>query len=154
MDKSKITYNYDVIKFKYERASECTSGLTRIVDETTNIFLNANWIRNDVGSKLKAVLNYITGRENDDSFVLELKRAVTEAKSNREWRREYMTLFMRNQENIELGMKKGMNIGIKGMVSALKKLNRTDDIILQSIKDEYGLDEEEAKKYLYEGLRS
>lgn len=107
-----------------------------------------------MGSKLKAVLNYITGRENDDSFVLELKRAVTEAKSNREWRREYMTLFMRNQENIELGMKKGMNIGIKGMVSALKKLNRTDDIILQSIKDEYGLDEEEAKKYLYEGLRS
>ena len=98
------------------------------------------------------MLDYIAGRENDDSFVLELKRAVTEAKRNREWRREYMTLFMRDQENIELGMKKGMdiglNIGIRGMVSALRKLKQSDDIILQNIEDEYGLNEEEAKKYL------
>lgn len=31
-----------------------------------------------------------------------------EAKKNREWRHEYMTLLMRDQENIEKGIKKGI----------------------------------------------
>lgn len=144
-------FGYGRHKYTFENRCKEERNLP-LGDETTKIFLNTNGISNDVGAKLKAVLDYIAGRENNDSFVLELKRAVTEAKRNREWRREYMTLFMRDQENIELGMKKGMdiglNIGIKGMVSALRKLKQSDDIILQNIKDEYGLNEEEAKKYL------
>ena len=33
--------------------------------------------------------------------------AVKRAKKNREWRHEYMTLLMRDQENIEKGIEKG-----------------------------------------------
>lgn len=33
-----------------------------------------------------------------DSYVEKLEKAVKEAKTNREWRHEYMTLLMRDQE--------------------------------------------------------
>lgn len=54
---------------------------------------------NDVSEELKAFLNYIAGKETDDTYVKELDEAVNEAKKNREWRHEYITLLMRDQEN-------------------------------------------------------
>lgn len=33
--------------------------------------------------------------------------AVQETKKNKEWRHEYMTLLMRDQENVEIGEKRG-----------------------------------------------
>lgn len=39
--------------------------------------------------------------------------AVRKAKRNREWRREYMMLWMRDRENIERGMEQGMKEGIQ-----------------------------------------
>ena len=35
-----------------------------------------------------------------------LEEAVKEAKKNREWRHEYMTLLMRDQENVKIGEEK------------------------------------------------
>lgn len=43
----------------------------------------------------------------EDNFVRRLAEAVEKAKKNREWRHEYMTLLMRDQENIEKGIEKG-----------------------------------------------
>ena len=56
------------------------------------IFLNANGKMNDVNKELKAFLDYVSGKKPDDAFVKELEEAVNEAKKNREWRHEYMTL--------------------------------------------------------------
>lgn len=53
------------------------------------------------------------GKKPDDGFVKKLEEAVKEAKKNREWRHEYMTLLMRDQKNIE----KGIEQGIWGTVS-------------------------------------
>ena len=41
------------------------------------------------------------------------KNAVREAKQNREWRHEYMTLLMRDLENLEKGREEGRKEGIK-----------------------------------------
>ena len=38
---------------------------------------------------------------------------MEKAKQNREWRREYMTLLMRDQENLERGIKQGIKQGIE-----------------------------------------
>lgn len=62
---------------------------------------------------MKAFLDYAAGKKPDDGFVKKLEEAVKEAKKNREWRHEYMTLLMRDQENIE----KGIEQGIWGTVS-------------------------------------
>ena len=61
----------------------------------------------DVSKELKAFLDYVAGRKSKDSYVEKLETAVEEAKKNREWRHEYMTLLMRDQENVEIGEKRG-----------------------------------------------
>ncbi len=113
-------------------------------DGTTKIFLNAVGNMDDVSVELKAFLDYVAGKKPEDSFVEELEEAVKEARKNREWRREYMTLLMRDRENVEKGLEKG----IIGMASALKELNIPNDIILQKIQEKFDFTKEEAEQYI------
>ena len=73
-----------------------------------------------------------------------LEEAVREARKNREWRHEYMTLLMRDQENVE----KGREQGIWGMISALRDLDIPDSTILQKLQEKFLLTKEESQKYL------
>ena len=73
-------------------------------DGTTKIFLNGDSKMEDVSKELRAFLDYVGGKLSEDSYVRQLEEAVIEAKKNREWRHEYMTLLMRDQENIEKGI--------------------------------------------------
>ena len=52
-------------------------------------------------------MDYVAGKETDDLFVKRLDEAAKRAKKNREWRYEYMTLLMRDQENLEKGIEQG-----------------------------------------------
>jgi len=120
-------------------------------DNTTKIFLNPDSKMDDVSKELKAFLNYVAGKKSDDSFVQKLEAAVKEARKNREWRYEYMTLLMRDQENIEKGIEKGLKKGkIYGAISMCRDLELTDDVILQKLQDKFHLSKEEAIKYLQE----
>lgn len=76
-------------------------------DGTTKIFLNAKGTEHDVSQELQAFLDYVAGKESEDTFIQKLKQAVEEAKKNRSWRLEFMTLLMRDQENIEKGREEG-----------------------------------------------
>lgn len=76
-------------------------------DETTKIFLNAGGTLDDVSKELREFLNYVAGKKSEDDFVRKVDEAVRSAKKNREWRHEYMTLFMRDQENLEKGRIEG-----------------------------------------------
>ncbi len=113
-------------------------------DGAVKIFLNVDGKMNDVSRELKAFLDYVAGKKSEDAFVNKLEEAVKAAKKNREWRREYMTLLMRDQENIEKGIEKG----IRGMVSALKELNIPDATIMQKIREKFDLSGEEAESYI------
>lgn len=77
-------------------------------DGAAKIFLNASSKQNDVSKELRAFLDYVAGIESEDDFVQRVAKAVREVKKNREWRREYMTLLMRDQENIEKGRAEGI----------------------------------------------
>ena len=87
-------------------------------DEAVKIFLNADGTMDDVSKELKAFLDYVAGQKPEDSYVEKLEEAVQEAKKNREWRHEYMTLLMRDQENVE----KGKEYGEELMLSLIQKL--------------------------------
>lgn len=76
-------------------------------DEAVKIFLNAKGTLDDVSDELKAFLDYVAGKKPKDAYVERLEEAVKEAKKNREWRHEYMTLLMRDQENVKIGEKRG-----------------------------------------------
>ncbi len=86
---------------------------TLLGDDTAKIFLNTESNMEDVNQKLIAFLDYVAGKKSDDSFVQKLDNAIKKAKQNREWRHEYMTLLMRDQENIEKGIEKGIKKGIE-----------------------------------------
>ena len=75
-------------------------------DGTTKIVLNALGTMDDVSDKLRAFLDYVAGKTVDDEYVRKLDEAVRKARANKEWRREYMTLMMRDLENQEMGAEK------------------------------------------------
>lgn len=83
----------------------------KLRDGAIKIFLNAKSNLNDVSSELRAFLDYLGGKKSEDEYVQKLEKAVREAKHNRKWRHEYMTLLMRDQENQEIGEERGRREG-------------------------------------------
>ena len=84
-------YGMGLHKYTFEGRCKEAPDL-KIGDGATRIFLNAKGTRNDVSSSLRAFLDYVAGKISDDPFVQEVEQAVAEARKNREWRHEYMTL--------------------------------------------------------------
>lgn len=124
-------------RHKYTFENTCKEDSSMILEDgTTKIFLNADSQMNDVSAELKAFLDYAAGKESKDTFVKKLEEAVEEAKKNREWRHEYMTLLMRDQENQEIGELKGEN-RMSELIKRLMEDNRSSDIIKVTQDKEY-----------------
>jgi len=104
------------------------------------------------------LLAYVDGKLCEDPFVQELEEAVSEARRNREWRHEYMTLMLRDQDNIEKGREEGREEGraagreeerkegIRILVESLKNLGIPAGQIYETVRVKYSLTEEELKK--------
>ena len=95
-------------KHKYTFENRCREDKSlKLGDGTQKIFLNAMGTEKDVKEDLSAFLSYVAGRKNNHPFVRKVDAAVREARKNEKSRREYMTLLMRDQENIERGRTEG-----------------------------------------------
>lgn len=71
-----------------------------------------------------------------DAYVEKLEEAVREAKMNREWRHEYMTLLMRDQLNEKKGREHGEEMMAK-LIMLLNEDGRLSDIVKISQDKEY-----------------
>ena len=81
-------------------------------DESTKIFLCAGGDADDVSDDMKDFLNWLTTEQTGDSrLVNKLEKAVQKAKKHEEWKVEYMTLLMRDNEMREEGRKEGREEG-------------------------------------------
>ena len=99
---------------KYTFENICLENTSlKLKDGAVKIFLNTESSREDVSDGLRSFLDYVAGRKAENSYVQKLENAVREAKQNREWRHEYMTLLMRDLENLEKGREEGRKEGIK-----------------------------------------
>ena len=160
---------YETGRHRYTFAGACEEDPeVKIQDGAVRIFLNAKGTMNDVSSSLKAFLDYVAGTVTEDPFVQELEEAVTEARKNRKWRHEYMTLLMRDQDNLEKGREEGLKLGreqgleeglelgreqgreqgIKMMIATLSDFHISQDQIRESLQKRYGLTAEEVAQYL------
>ena len=92
---------------KYTFQNRCNELPELILgDESTKIFLCASGQADDVSDDMKDFLEWLaTGKTGRSKLVNNLEEAVRKAKDHEEWRVEYMTLLMRDQEM----MKKGRN---------------------------------------------
>ena len=75
--------------------------------------MNPRPIQSIIACEVEPVLS------GDDPFIQELEAAVADARKDREWRHEYMTLQLRDQENREIGREEGR---IEGRVESLNNL--------------------------------
>ena len=148
---------YETGRHRYTFAGACEEDPeVKIQDGAVWIFLNAKGTMNDVSSSLKAFLDYVAGTVTEDPFVQELEEAVTEARKNRKWRHEYMTLLIRDQDNLEkgreeglkLGREEGLKEGLRRMIEALKECGIPQEEIRKKVQEKYQLTEEELGRYL------
>ncbi len=123
---------YEKGRHIYTFTNKCTEEPRLEMDDgTTKIVLNASGTLDDVSDELKAFLDYVAGKTVDDEYVKRLDEAVIRARANKKWRKEYMTLMMRDLENQELGREKGREEGRNALNCLYKKLlraGRFDDL--------------------------
>lgn len=93
-------------------------------DEAVKLFFNTNGTRGRITDEAKAFLKYVGGIPSEDPYVKELQSKVETAKRDEEWRREYMTLLMRDRENIEKGVQQGKAEERLRMICSLLQMNR------------------------------
>ena len=103
-------------------------------DGTTKIVLNALGTQNDVSDKLRAFLDYVAGKTVDDEYVRKLDAAVRKVRANKEWRREYMTLMMRDLENQEIGIEKGRDAERRDSIAEMLRDGKTPQAIADFCK--------------------
>lgn len=86
-------------------------------DESTKIFLCAGGNTDDVSDDMKDFLNWLTTEQIGDSeLVKKLQNAVENAQNQEEWRLEYMTLLMRDNEMREEGRNAERTESIRNMI--------------------------------------
>lgn len=78
-------------------------------------------------TELKRLLNFIDGRQPEDSFTQDLSKAVESAKRNEKWRHDYMTLQMaydeKYREGLETGIQQGIERGIEqGITTSARRM--------------------------------
>lgn len=129
--------------YTFENMCKEVEGLS-LGDESHKIFLNAKGASKNVSPSLRAFLEYVAGNKSEDPFVKKLDEAVVKAKKNEEWRREYMTLLMRDRENVEKGRAEGYVASIR----LCRKFHMTKEATLEELKHDFSLNDAEARKVL------
>lgn len=99
------TYDpYKTGRYIYTFKTQCQEDSSiYLKDDTTKIIVNANGTVGDISDDLRDTLSYMTGKAPVTDYAKDLDKAVDEIKNSEEWRREYMTLLMRDKENIKIG---------------------------------------------------
>lgn len=127
-------FGEDFYRYTFENICREKKDLT-LNDEAVKLFFNTAGTRGNVSPETKAFLKYVGGIPSEDAYVKKLQSKIEAAKSNEEWRREYMTLLMRDKENIEKGFQEGIKEGMQAgateeklrMVKSLLQMNSLSD---------------------------
>ena len=106
-------------------------------DGATKIFLNTKGTADDVPSDVRAFLDYVDGRINDDAFVQEIDQEIREVKKIENERVSYMTLAMKMMEERKEGRKEGVALVAIGMLKlklSLDVIQAATELPLETIK--------------------
>ena len=122
------------------------SGLV-LGDETYKVFLNADGTKGDVSDELKDFLHLLRNGYGKSQLVKKIEEQVVKAREHKEWRLEYMTLYMRDRQNREEGFEQGLKEERKNTIKSALSAGMTVDSIVkifsysaeevQAVADEY-----------------
>lgn len=115
-------------------------------DETYKVFINTRGKIGDVSEDFKELMDYFNNpaaaEKSSNRLVKEIDMAVKTARSNDEWRHDYMTWQMFGNECKEEGRAEGrvdayiemIKEGLLSIAEAAKKLNITEETLQSQIK--------------------
>ena len=131
--KGRYVYTFDQTA-REDRSAVLNDGAIKMV-------LNITGTIGEISEDLKEMLHYMNGNQPTSEYTKELDQAVSAVKSSEEWRREYMTLIERDQENFRLGGYTDKVASIRegsGIVddNVLMKVLRITPNIFYLVKDE------------------
>ena len=95
-------------RYKYTFKRRCEEDETLYLeDNAVTIVLNCSGHIGDIDEDLKDLLHYIAGKEPQGEFAGDIAKGVEEVRSNKKWRRDYMTLRMMLNEERAAGRELG-----------------------------------------------
>lgn len=132
-------YGYNRYLYTFRNRCEEVEGL-EYGDETVKIIVNTKGAEGEVSKELKEFLSCINGEFTNSGLSVKLKMEVEKVKRSREYRREYMTLYVHEEDIRRESLKKGEKIGeeIKLIHQICKKLekNKTPETIADELEEE------------------
>ena len=99
-------FGFGLWKYSFENLCREDSDI-RLNDGAFKIFFNTAGTRGNISQKAKNILRFIAGKPVKDDFTEKLAGEVQKIKENKEWKVEYMTLLMREQEKYREGIERG-----------------------------------------------
>ena len=117
---------YKKDRYMYTFKNQCQEDSSiYLKDETTAIVLNTTGTVGEINEELKSVLRYMSGNSPTGGYAKILDNAVSAVKGNEKWRRDYMTLAMKLNEEREITR-------LEGQISSLRKNKGkySDDLIM------------------------
>ena len=118
----------------YSFENTCKENAMPLGDGAYKIFLNASGTKDDVSEELKDFFLLLKEGKGESELSEKIATEVEKAKAHDEWRIEFMTLYMRDQEKIQEGMEKE-RAEIQRAISILQKQRRNSDEILRVVSD-------------------
>ena len=115
----------------------------KLGDDTVKVILNAGGNREGLSEDMCAFLDFLQKGSADSDLTKELSAAVSKAKEHKEWEVEYMTMFMKIQEERE-------DAQILNTIENYRDLGQSDDAIVSKLVSKFHLTKEEALKRVQE----
>ena len=133
-------FNKDLCKYTFKNLCVEQTDI-ELQDEAIKVFINPYGKSDTISEELQEFLKYLCKEESESTFTKKLEEEVHRARTQKEWKVEYMTLLMRDQENIEKGIELERIQAIKRMME--KGFSKYDIFDLGYTEEEYKKAEQE-----------
>lgn len=115
----------------------------KLGDESTKVFLNASSKSNEISADLKDFFTLLKTGGGSTHLTQEIECEVAKARAHEKWRTEYMTLYMRDLENQDIGREEAQVSAIKNLMSKLGySMDEAMDLLEIPIEDRDDLKEQ------------
>ena len=128
--------------YTFENTCKEDPGL-KLGDDTVKVMLNAGGRRDGLSNEMCAFLDFLQKGSADSDLTRGLCTAVSKAKEHKEWEVEYMTMFMKIQEERE-------DAQVEQLIESYRELGQSEASIVSKLISKFHLSEEEAQRRVKE----
>lgn len=112
-------------------------------DEAVKVIVNAQGDRENLSNEMKAFLDFLQSGKSESTFTSKLKEAVERAKHHKEWEVEFMTMYMKIQEERD-------DAQIEQMIETGRRYGASTSQIIGDLMSKFNLSKDEAEDRIKE----